>query len=352
MLWLNNSRFVLPQVEAATGPDSPSYLPESGYELAVVDCAGEPFTELVLSWNADTPAGTGLHTEVRVRYGPVDGPPESGTWSDWQPLGHWGREGAEGAHRPHSQLNGADHAAPLKVVIDVLQLDEGVEAAAFQLRLTLYGGAASPEVRLLAVSTAHRGRPTLDAAHDPPLGREIRLSVPARSQRVERPEIAGEICSPTSLSMVLQFYGIDEPTEQVAEAVYDHGAEIYGNWPFNVAYAGSHGLRAVVRHFRGMGEIERELHRGHPVIVSIAFQLGELPESPTQGTRGHLLVVTGVTAAGDFHVNEPDAHPAEGEPVERIYSREGLRRAFLGHSAIGYVIEPAGESLAAPAGRP
>ena len=56
MLWAVETRFVLPRWIAA-GADSAPYETETTYELAPVASA-EPFTEAVLSWNADTPPGT------------------------------------------------------------------------------------------------------------------------------------------------------------------------------------------------------------------------------------------------------------------------------------------------------
>jgi Peptidase_C39 like family len=339
MFWTNRSRSVLPQVETPDGTP-PGYIPEAGYELAVVDCAADPFTELVLSWNADTPPGTAIRIEARLHYSPVDDQPEAGTWSAWRGLGHWGTTGPAATPLPRSGEAAPPDDPAVKVAIDTLRVGKGYEATAFQARVTLYGGAATPEVYLLAASTVHRRRPPASAEADPPLGRPVALPVPARSQLVEREEIAHDICSPTSVSMVLQFYGIDRPTEEVAQGVYDHGAEIYGNWPFNTAYAARHGLQAVVRHFGTLGEVERELHQGHPVIISVAFEPGELPEAPIPRTNGHLLVVTGVDAAGDFLVNDPAAHPHKGQAITRTYGRENLRRVFLGHGGVGYVLEP------------
>jgi hypothetical protein len=161
--------------------------------------------------------------------------------------------------------------------------------------------------------------------------------VPERSQRVEDPAIAGLICSPTAVGMVLAYYGVDRPTAEVVAGVEDHfGEETYGNWPFNTAYAAGHGLRAVVRHFPTLDAVEAELRAGRPVILSVAWAEGELPEAPIPKSNGHLIVATGVDAAGDFYVNDPAADPRQGQPVARRYGRTNLAQAFRG---IGYVIE-------------
>ena len=344
MLWLDHTRFALPERTPSADP-ALRYVAAAAYELTPVDLSADPFTEAILSWNADTPPGTALRADLRLRYGAAGAAPAAAVWSEWQPMGDWGLGAPASQWLPRSSSGGA---VGLQHEIDVLHLAPGLAADAFAVRLRLQGGAATPTVRRLAVSTIHRGRPLPSAAADPPLGQAVQLAVPVRSQHAAPPDLAPNVCSPTALGMVLEFYGRDQPTVQLAAAVFDHGAAIYGNWAFNVAYAGGQGLRAVVRHFTHLGDVERELQAGHPLVISIAFAAGDLPESPTAGTAGHLLVVTGVTAAGDFCVNDPDANPALGQPVARIYSREGLRRVFLRHGGVAYVIEP--ESAAAGAG--
>ncbi|HEX6607228.1 MAG TPA: hypothetical protein VF276_09970, partial [Chloroflexia bacterium] len=100
MFWINRSRLVLPQVAAPDGTSR--YLAEAGYELAVVECAADPFTELVLSWNAETPPGTAIRVEARLHYSPVDDQPEAGTWSAWRGLGHWGTTSLDATPLPRS----------------------------------------------------------------------------------------------------------------------------------------------------------------------------------------------------------------------------------------------------------
>ena len=71
--------------------------------------------------------------------------------------------------------------------------------------------------------------------------------MPFRSQKVERKEIRGRICSPTSVSMVLAYRGVDRPTEEVAQTIFDESNRIFGNWPRAVAGAakGSAGSKSL-----------------------------------------------------------------------------------------------------------
>src|SRR5215218_6575641 len=100
MFWQNTSRLVLPERLDGADPAAPGYVPEAGYELSVVECPADPFTELVVSWNADTPEATSVRVEARLRYAPADAEPEAAAWSAWRVLGHWGRGGQGGRHCP------------------------------------------------------------------------------------------------------------------------------------------------------------------------------------------------------------------------------------------------------------
>lgn len=295
-----------------------------------VDCRAAPFTRLVASWNVVMPTGTVLTPAVRVRV--------AGRWSPWYPLARWGSGAhpASGETLPRSLPVERDGPGPAWVDIDTLRLKDDREADAFQMRVwrRAHDGAL-PHLRLLAVTTYRAGRPAVGQAQP---GGAFRLPVPERSQRVESPDIAGLICSPTCVGMVLAYYGIDQPTPAVVAGVRDaYGEETYGNWPFNTAYAATHGLRATVRHFPSLDAVEAELRAGRPVILSVAWEPGDLPEAPIPRSNGHLIVATGVDEQGAFHVNDPAADPRQAQPIARRYPRAHLARAFRG---IGYVIEP------------
>jgi len=118
--------------------------------------------------------------------------------------------------------------------------------------------------------------------------------------------------------MVRAYLGRGVGPEEVAAAAYDRGGEVYGNWSFNVAYAGERGLRATVRRFSGLADLEAEIAAGRPVEISHRYAEGELSETPLPHPAGHLLVVVGFTEEGDVVVNDPAADPTQGAPVRRV----------------------------------
>jgi hypothetical protein len=113
-----------------------------------------------------------------------------------------------------------------------------------------------------------------------------------------------------------------------------------------VAYAGHFGLTGAVTQLRSLAEAEEFVKRGVPLVISIAFGSGKLDGAPIKSTDGHLMVIVGFEANGDPVVNDPAAHPAENEVVQRVYDRAQFERAWQEATAgIVYLIHPAGWPL-------
>ncbi len=275
-----------------------------------------PQERLVLSWQALAPGGAWLEFELRAR------PAGRTTWSAWVPAGRWG-PGTRAA-------SGGRRAAGTAVLdVDTLIAADGKRFAEAQYRVHLHSAGSGPPhlsgVTLLAFTPG--APPPLTRVWSPAWGRV--LDVPERSQLAEDPMLAREICSPTSLAMVLASYGRDLPLRAVAEAVFDHRARIYGTWPLNTAFASSLGVPMVVDRFERMEQLEEEIIAGRPVVISHRWSPGQLRGAPLPASAGHLVVVAGFTTEGDVVVNDPYADLSAGEPVRRTYRREDLHRTWL-----------------------
>ena len=156
--------------------------------------------------------------------------------------------------------------------------------------------------------------------------------------------------SPTSLTMVLRRWEVDVTVPEVARAVYDPAYGGCGNWSFNVAYAASHGLDAIVTRLGALAEAQPLLAAGIPVVASITAAPGALPGFPLPGgTRGHLVVLAGETVSGDPIVLDPAA--AHAVDVRRTYPRAAFERAWLGGSSgTVYLVRPPDVPLPAGSG--
>src|SRR5689334_23871761 len=156
-------------------------------------------------------------------------------------------------------------------------------------------------------------------------------------------------CSPTSTAMVLSFledYQGDCALHVHAAVggVFDWIYDGHGNWPFNTAYASTFGYEAYVARFPSLAKVEECIVAGVPVILSIAWDKGELTNSGVDSTNGHLLVLVGFDAEGNLIVNDP-ASPTN-ETVRRTYLRSEFEPLWLQSSGgTVYLIYPANTSV-------
>jgi uncharacterized protein YvpB len=259
----------------------------------------EPFDRAVVSWNTTGPATIEL---------------EAG--GQWHLMARWGDKPRSG-HDP-------------VVNTDTLELPASVDR--FRFRVTPAPGS---KISLVAVTHWMRGaRRPLGRTPSAAWGRV--LAVPQRSQANGGVD-PSKICSPTSLSMVLEYHGFKHPTDEVARGVLDHESKLYGNWPFNTAYAHKlTGLEAYVRRMSSLEELEQEIAAGRPVVLSHRYERGDLDGAPISATDGHLIVVVGFTAAGDVVVNDPAGRRGG---VRRVYKRAQLYKTWLERaSGVVYVL--------------
>ena len=96
------------------------------------------------------------------------------------------------------------------------------------------------------------------------------IETPCISQMKREAEIANRICSPTSMTMLLNRLGENLLVEDVAYKCFDYKYNEFGNWSYNVAYAGSLGYKAYIQ-FGNIDLLINELNKGYPVEVSVKY---------------------------------------------------------------------------------
>ncbi|MET8368209.1 C39 family peptidase [Micromonospora profundi] len=340
---------------------------EYGTWTSPVTRIGFDATELIASWNAETPAGTWIQVEMQGSY-------TTGDQTPWYVLGRWA-SGDTDIKRTSVNRQGDPWST---IWTDTFSIDDaaaGVLLRSYQLRLTLYrapGQTAAPVVRMLgAMSSTVPDRFTVT----PSAGRiawGVELPVPRYSQNVHSghyPEYDGggeAWCSPTSTEMVVEYWGrkpsaadtswVDptypDPTvNHAARMTFDYAYDGAGNWPFNTAYAASFpGLEGRVTRLHSLDELERFIAAGIPVVTSQSFLASEL-DGANYGTSGHLFVVVGFTAEGDVIVNDPAS--SSNDVVRNVYKRAQFEQIWLrtkrinatggvsgGSGGIAYLIKP------------
>jgi hypothetical protein len=320
---------------------------------------GFGFTELVSSWNADTPAGTWIQIDMHATT-------DRGTTTKWYTMGRW----AFGDGDIQRTSVGGQGDADGFVSIDTF-LAKDHPLTSYQLRVTLYrvaGSSATPRLtRIGAVaSDPINSNPYVPSATT--MTKAIDLRVPSYSQEIhagEYPQFDGggeAWCSPTSTSMVVAYWGrgpsrsdyayvygdypnvVDPWVDYAARYTFDYHYNGAGNWPFNTAYAAHFGLEAEVTQLHSLAEAEQFVKAGIPLVASIAFQPGKLDGFLFRGTDGHLLVIGGFTAGGDVISYDPAS--TSDATVRHVYDRSQFEKAWMSASGgIVYVIHPASVAL-------
>ena len=280
-----------------------------------------PANDLVLSWNFDMPIGTGAVMDMRV------GDEEGKTVSAWYEMA---RVGFLPDLSRLARTDGVKRDENGSVVDDTLVLSKKWHKV--QYRVTFLSGVShhSPTLRLIAISSVDRDTPVTYSTYVPSGKKEAwmrSLPVRWRTQALEEPSIAGRICGPTSMSQAMEYLGCNIPTADLAAESYDYANEIFGNWPFLAQEAALHGLKAWVARCQDFKPIEDSIADGRPVVLSLAFNKGELRNSPLSETDGHLILCVGMTPEGDLICN--DSCSADKICDHIVYKRDDMATAWL-----------------------
>ena len=323
---------------------------------------GFAWTELVASWNADTPPGTWIEVAVR-------GVAAAGTPTPWFTLARWCADDVAGGGAITRTSVSGQAIAGARLATDTLQVSDPSAFAGWQLRVVLLrraGTSVTPTLRLAgAVASAV---PASGSTSEPTSvfgGTVATLAVPSYSQERHAGHYpawggGGESwCSATTTAMLLDYWGAgpttadlawvspaaDAQVDLAARQTFDTAYDGTGNWPFNTAYAATRGaagvpLEGYVTRLRDLAAAEPFIRAGVPLGVSLSFTATQLTGAG-YGTDGHLMVLVGFDPAGDPVVNDPASHLiADNARVRTIYRRDQFERAWANSGRTAYVVRP------------
>lgn len=278
------------------------------------------FKDLVGSWSAITSQKSGsVELQYRVKV--------EEEWSSYVTYGKW-RYGDKNYNKDEITPDGL-----IEMETDTIFPLKGKSGSAYQYRVIFRRTENQESPKLLCVATAIN----LGLADNKPenIKESVVYDVPKLYQN-QVPGIGGSICSPTSTTMLLKYYGhsfeglgYKYEHEYMAHAVFDHGSDIFGNWVYNVAVMGAVGEFAYVKRFTGPYELVEHLSNVGPVSLSVK---GNMQGIYTTG--GHLLVCKGYKIVDGEYVficNDPALSYVEVE-----YTYETIKNVWRN---IAYVIE-------------
>lgn len=275
----------------------------------------DDFNELVASWNGNTPEKTNIELLVQ---GKVED-----KWTMWYSYGKWSSNKDSKSIKGQSDKLG-------KMSIDTLKIlwEKYGDAIKYKVKLEREDEKVeTPSIRTIyfTLKTEKKDMELLSEN----INYLVDLDVAERSQMIV-PEIGKVICSPTSLAMVLEYYGENMTTEEVAAGVRDNGAKIYGNWSYNASFAGSKAFDSYVARFNSVDDIKKKIGQGMPVIASIKTTSKDtLIGAPQTYPSGHLIVVRGfMEKDGEEYIIVNDPASKEVENVRREYKLSDFETAW------------------------
>ena len=197
-----------------------------------------------------------------------------------------------------------------------------------RVRLCLKCRARAPAAYLLTVSIRPRViEPPTAVPDDTPV-----LGAPCLSQTTLDPAISRQACSPTATAMAL---GIADDTEFRAfvQSAVHPPTGLCGAWPQNLWAAARRGRLGGVELMSSWTDVRHALSIEIPVVASVRFKTGELPNSPMPATGGHLVLLRGIDD-GTVRVNDPAALPGA---VDRRYDARAFAAAWMRERGAAYV---------------
>ena len=274
------------------------------------------FKSLVLSVSYQPREGESLLTEVQIC--------QDGQWSKFFKLAFYSTE------EKYSFDEQEDENAALYV--DILRADHAAQM--YRFRLTLHGQADIPIVTV-CVQPAYR-EPDPYSGLLPPGKCWVDVKPISQMTLEQTPQLCRRLCSPTSMCMALNTLGVTCKPLEVAQAVYDTRAQIYGNWTFNTAYANARGLDACVTQFKRLSQLDEYVTPDSLVLATIGYGPGELTDAAIAQTAGHLVVICGWEQEL-IRVADPAAEQAS--EVLRFYHADEFARVWLSNkSGMAYLV--------------
>lgn len=146
------------------------------------------------------------------------------------------------------------------------------------------------------------------------------------------PVIGKRICSPSSLSMIIQSFGYDVDTYDFAVRTRDPYWDIFGDWPRGVQSASEYGLTGSVTRYRRWTEAYDVLKDGGRIAITVGPPL----------FSGHLMMLAGFDENGN-----PLLHnPARTDGYGIAYDKKQISESWFNKGGISYTFYDENSPLA------
>lgn len=282
----------------------------------------DPFDELIVTWNAPRPSKGHYLVSVAIY---------DQKWSEFLPYAEWGERGQR-------SFKGKFNTVPFTVFQDTVD-SETHKATGFRVKVEAKEGANEDDVVALHAAVAKNEERKIAL---PTQNTSIGLRVSGLSQLCLGEPFAKRVCSPTSVTAVINYLRKENPVHPLESAarVWDEQFDIFGHWVFNVAYAFTqldNGWRCWVERLTSFDQIMEQLKQDIPVVVSVK---GELPGALMPYDSGHLLAVIGYDAESQQVLCMDPAYQEDTNTLVR-YPLEDFMRVWGARRGLAYIFKKA-----------
>ncbi len=280
------------------------------------DSSEFPFNRVLPSWNGYVPNDNSSF-KVTIRFFEA-----SGTWSPWLTVGFW-KANIWSTYGTTSYSGG-------KINIDNAVLNSYHNKWQFKVIMKrTSSGQPSPELyKLSFFASDQKVTDNVNIStiiNDKP--QKIFIPTEFFWQYSLDPDIGGDICSPTSVSMVLRSYNIEVDPLQFAKDTKCPYWGIFGIWPRVVQNAAEYGLDGAVTRYRSWSQAYETLAAGGRVVMSVGSPLYP---------NGHLMMLAGFDASGNPIMHDP----ARSNGYSYKFNKTSLSESWFNKGGIAYTFFP------------
>jgi hypothetical protein len=282
-----------------------------GYFILKEQTSQFPFNQGLPSYNGKVYDNqSGFKVQMRFPYG--------NDWSPWLTIGYW--------HDHIWQTYGTTTYSGGYVDVDYVKLYSYVSKWQFKVILSRNSIASnSPSIYKLSffVSDSKTTSNTniSQLVNDNP--KEIFIPTDFVYQYNVDPVIGKDICSPTTVSMILKSYKIKVDPYQFAVTTYDSYHKMFGVWPRVVQNAAEYGLDGAVTRYRSWSDTRKILESNGRIAMSLGSPLYP---------NGHLVMLAGFTNDGKVIVHDP----ARSNGNSYIHDKTSLSQSWFNKGGIAY----------------
>ena len=282
-----------------------------GYVILKPQYSQSPFNEGLPSWNGSAPNSYSSF-KIQMRF------PYNGGWSPWLTVGFW-KSNIWGTYGTLTYGGGY-------IDYDNVKLNSYQSSWQFKIIMTRTSSdKVSPTINKLSFFVSDSRTTSsvniTNIVNDNP--EAIFIPTQFVYQYGVDPVIGPDICSPTSVSMILKSYNIEVDPYQFAVATRDPYFNMFGIWPRVVQNASEFGLDGAVTRYRTWSEVREVLANGGRISMSVGSPLYPI---------GHLLMIAGFTSDGKPIVHDS----AKPNGYSYVYNKTSLSQSWFIKGGVAY----------------